>query len=110
MKIQKKVDALENKNYVVHKEEVNKNMDKPTLELKVLPTHLKYIFLDLNVFPIIISAYLTDVQEQRLIELLRKYKKAIGRTIVVLQWISPAICMHQILLVEELQTCGVTTT
>nr|XP_016486276.1 PREDICTED: uncharacterized protein LOC107806605 [Nicotiana tabacum] len=56
------------------------------LELKVLPTHLKYVFLETNNFPVIIVADLRGEQEHMLVELLRKHKKVVpkkgGMTVV----------------------------
>ena len=49
------------------------------IELKTLPPHLKYIFLGKkNTFPVIISRELNQKQEERLIEVLKKKKQAIG--------------------------------
>ncbi|MCI39868.1 hypothetical protein A2U01_0061100, partial [Trifolium medium] len=44
----------------------------PTLELKHLPSHLKYVFLETSQqLPVIVSADLTEDQEARLLSLLR---------------------------------------
>ena len=49
------------------------------LILKELPSHLKYAFLEpKKVKPIIISATLTEDEEQKLLKILRKYKEAIA--------------------------------
>ncbi|KAG9453396.1 hypothetical protein H6P81_006300 [Aristolochia fimbriata] len=48
------------------------------LELKPLPSFLKYIFLEENAKPVIISSCLNVREEKLLIELMRKHKKAIG--------------------------------
>ena len=51
-------------------------MDEPTLELKTLPSTLKYAFLDEEKEkPVIISSKLDIKQEEQLIEVLRKTKK-----------------------------------
>ncbi|XP_015955095.1 uncharacterized protein LOC107479481 [Arachis duranensis] len=48
-------------------------------ELKPLPSHLKYAFLEDNQkFPIIIASELSSEEEEKLLGVLRKYKKAIG--------------------------------
>ncbi|XP_060216833.1 uncharacterized protein LOC132644264 [Lycium barbarum] len=53
-------------------------IEPPTLELKPLPSHLRYEFLVLNnTLPVIISARLTDEKRERLMVILRRYKKAI---------------------------------
>ena len=49
------------------------------LTLKELPNQLKYAFLEPEkAKPIIILAALTDYEEQKLLDMLRKYKKAIA--------------------------------
>ncbi|KAK8621762.1 hypothetical protein V6N13_081195 [Hibiscus sabdariffa] len=51
----------------------------PSLELKPLPPHLKYVYLGSNeTLPVIISSKLLPDQECSLINLLSQYKKAIG--------------------------------
>ncbi|XP_062085631.1 uncharacterized protein LOC133791729 [Humulus lupulus] len=56
--------------------------EPPELELKVLPSHLRYAYLGPSSnLPVIISAELSHDQEEKLIEVLRKFKKAIGLTI-----------------------------
>ena len=74
----------------------------PVLELKPLPSHLKYVHLGTNdTLPIIISSSLTDDQEQQLLDVLREHKEAIGWTIADIKGISPSICTHRILLEAE---------
>ncbi|XP_075489520.1 uncharacterized protein LOC142528363 [Primulina tabacum] len=51
--------------------------EPPTLELKALPPHLKYIYLgENNTLPVIISAALTDAMEEKLLQVLKEHKKA----------------------------------
>ena len=72
-------------------------LQAPTLELKVLPNHLKYAYLGRNqTLPIIISNKLTPLEEEKLIRILRDYKEAIGWTIADIKGISPSTCMHRI--------------
>ena len=72
------------------------------LVLKELPSHLKYAYLELpKNKPVIISARLSDAEEQRLLEILRKHKESIAWSIEDLKGISPSICMHKILLEEN---------
>ena len=55
-------------------------MDEPTLELKTLPSILKYAFLDeKKANPVIISSKLDMKQEEQLLEVLRKKKKQSDR-------------------------------
>lgn len=71
----------------------------PILELKPLPEHLQYIYLSENeTLPVIIAKTFTPVQKEKLIRVLRDYKKAIGWTIADIKGISPSMCMHRILL------------
>ena len=49
----------------------------------------------------IISAALTEVEEQKLLKILRKYKEAIAWSIEDLKGINPSICMHKILLEDN---------
>ncbi|XP_038877367.1 uncharacterized protein LOC120069657 [Benincasa hispida] len=53
--------------------------EPPKLELKQLLSHLKYAFLGTNnTLPVIISANLTEPNEQSLLQMLKKHKRAIG--------------------------------
>ena len=75
------------------------------LTLKELPRHLKYAFLGPEkVKLVIISTALIELEEQKLLEILRKYKGAIAWSIEDLKGISPSICMHKILLEENAKT------
>ncbi|KAK8976454.1 hypothetical protein V6N11_013868 [Hibiscus sabdariffa] len=70
-------------------------------ELKLLPSHLKYVYLGAkDALPVIISSQLNANQELSVVNLLKQYKKALGWTIADLKGISPTICMHKILLDE----------
>ncbi|GKV24783.1 hypothetical protein SLEP1_g34352 [Rubroshorea leprosula] len=72
-----------------------------TLELKPLPSQLKYVYLgDSNTLPVIISASLTGIKEEKLLRVLREHKGAIGWSIADIKGVSPLICMHKILLEE----------
>ena len=68
----------------------------PVLELKLLPTHLKYAYLgDGQTLPIIIASELSLGEEEKLLRVLRDHKTALGWTIADIKGISPAKCMHQ---------------
>ena len=72
------------------------------LELKELPSNLKYAFLEDNqAFPVIIASNLDSSEEQRLLAVLRRYRKAIGWTLDDIKGVSPTLCMHKILLEED---------
>ena len=71
--------------------------EKQKLELKVLPPHLKYVFLDKDGGkPVIISNTLSKSEEDRLISVLKDNQKAIGWALSDLKGISPSYCMHKI--------------
>ncbi|CAN6723509.1 unnamed protein product [Malus baccata var. baccata] len=73
----------------------------PTLELKPLPSHLKYVFLgEDQTLPVIISSSLTAQEEDKLIRVLKEHKSAIGWTLANIKGISPTTCMHRILMEE----------
>ncbi|CAN6691832.1 unnamed protein product [Malus baccata var. baccata] len=73
----------------------------PTLELKPLPSHLKYIFLRENeTLPAIISSSLTAQEEEKLVRVLKEFKSALGWTLADIKDISPTTCMHHIFLEE----------
>ncbi|RDX99533.1 Retrovirus-related Pol polyprotein from transposon 17.6, partial [Mucuna pruriens] len=74
------------------------------MELKPLPSHLKYAYLDREQqLPIIIANNLHQEQEAKLLEVLRQHKKAIGWKLSDLPSINPSICMHRILMEEEVK-------
>ncbi|XP_070025028.1 uncharacterized protein [Nicotiana sylvestris] len=75
--------------------------EPPKLELKPLPDHLRYMFLGPDsTLHVIISSSLLDVQVERLVQVLQENKTAIGWTMADIKGISPAFCMHKILLEE----------
>ncbi|XP_070014708.1 uncharacterized protein [Nicotiana sylvestris] len=86
----------ESENEKVSQEEVQLKF-----ELKELPSHLKYVFLEPELFLVIISSSLTIKQKNKLIGVLRKHKTALGWTITDIKGISPAICMHRILMEND---------
>jgi len=71
--------------------------EKPKAELKTLPAHLKYIFLeDDETKPVIISNSIKKEEEDQLVQILKRHKVAIGWHISDLKGISPSYCMHKI--------------
>ncbi|KAM1277781.1 hypothetical protein ACFX2J_029884 [Malus domestica] len=77
----------------------------PTLELKPLPSHLRYVFLgEDETLPVIISSSLMAQEESKLVRVLKQYKTAIGWTLADIKGISPTTCMHRILLKEGSKT------
>ncbi|CAN6697787.1 unnamed protein product [Malus baccata var. baccata] len=73
----------------------------PILDLKPLPSHLKYIFLGENeTLPAIISSSLTTQEEEKLVRVLKEFKSALSWTLADIKGISPTTCMHHIFLEE----------
>ena len=69
----------------------------PVFDLKVLPDTLKYAYLDeKKICPVIVNANLSEHEEERLLEIIRKHYKAIGYTLDDLKGISPVLCQHAI--------------
>ncbi|CAN6552283.1 unnamed protein product [Malus baccata var. baccata] len=69
----------------------------PILDLKPLPSHLKYIFLGENeTLPAIISSSLTAQEEEKLVRVLKEFKSALGWTLADIKGISPTTCMDHI--------------
>ena len=76
--------------------------EKTKVELKILPNHLKYVFLEENeTKPVVISNELTAKEENMLVDVLKRHKEAIGWHISDLKGISPAYCMHKIMMEED---------
>ena len=71
--------------------------EKPKAELKTLPAHLKYVFLEEDeIKPVIISNSLKEEEEDQLVQILNRRRAAIGWHISDLKGISPSYCMHKI--------------
>ncbi|XP_049372491.1 uncharacterized protein LOC125837400 [Solanum verrucosum] len=76
--------------------------EPPVLELKQLPSHLRYVFLGANnTSPVILVADLNDERVQAVIKVLIRYKRAIGWTIADIIGIPLGICTHKIQLEED---------
>ncbi|KAK4712761.1 hypothetical protein R3W88_007274 [Solanum pinnatisectum] len=76
----KKLDLdLKNRPSLLSKPSID---EPPVLELKQLPSHLRYVFLGANnTLPVILAADLNDEHVQAMIKVLIRYKRAIGWTI-----------------------------
>ena len=74
----------------------------PVFELEPLPHTLKYAYLDeKKIYPVIISANVSEKEEEKLLKTLKKHCAAIGYTLDDLKGISPTLCQHKINLEED---------
>jgi hypothetical protein len=64
--------------------------EDPIFELKPLPDDLKYAYIDdKKIYPVIISSKFSGKEEERLLEILRKHRGAMGYTLDDLKGICP---------------------
>ncbi|GKA47892.1 reverse transcriptase domain-containing protein [Tanacetum coccineum] len=76
----------------------------PEVELKELPPHLEYAFLEKNnKFPVIISRDLSQEENTSLINVLKNRKRAIAWKLSDIRGIDPEFCSHKILLEDDYQ-------
>ncbi|GJV39162.1 reverse transcriptase domain-containing protein [Tanacetum coccineum] len=82
---------------------VKSSIDKPPeVELKDLPPHLEYAFLeDDNKLPVIIAKELSLGEKADLIKVLKSHKRAIAWKLSDIQGINPEFCTHKILMEED---------
>nr|GFA54958.1 reverse transcriptase domain-containing protein [Tanacetum cinerariifolium] len=72
------------------------------VELKDLPPHLEYAFLEgNNKFPVIIAKELGDEEKSALIKVLKSHKRAITWKLFDIQGTNPEFCTHKILMEED---------
>nr|GEW10795.1 reverse transcriptase domain-containing protein [Tanacetum cinerariifolium] len=72
------------------------------LELKELPSHLEYAFLeDSNKLLVIIAKDITDVEKEALINVLKSHKRAISWKIFDIKGIDPRFYTHKILIEDD---------
>ena len=70
---------------------------RPPIELKPLPSGLRYAFLNSDVqSPVIISDKLSEEETHKLIAILEKHRLVLGYTLQDLKGISPVLCTHRI--------------
>nr|GFB09380.1 reverse transcriptase domain-containing protein [Tanacetum cinerariifolium] len=73
--------------------------EPPEVELKDLPPHLEYAFLEGdNKFPVIIAKELGDKEKAALIKVLKSHKRAITWKLFDIQGINSEFCTHKILM------------
>nr|GEY36698.1 reverse transcriptase domain-containing protein [Tanacetum cinerariifolium] len=76
--------------------------EPPEVELKDLPPHLEYAFLEGdNKLPIIIAKELGDEEKSTLIKVLMSHKRAIACKISDIQGINLEFCTHKIIMEED---------
>nr|GEV11960.1 hypothetical protein [Tanacetum cinerariifolium] len=82
---------------------VNSSVDEPPdVELKDLPPHLEYAFLEGdNKLPVIIAKELGDEEKSALIKVLKSHKRAIAWKLSDIQGINPEFYTHKILMEED---------
>ncbi|GJS83532.1 reverse transcriptase domain-containing protein [Tanacetum coccineum] len=71
--------------------------DPPTdLEMKPLPKHLEYAFLEkYSLLPVVISVLLKDDEKKRLVSVLKKHKEVFTWKTSDIPGISPSFCKHK---------------
>ncbi|GJR54356.1 reverse transcriptase domain-containing protein [Tanacetum coccineum] len=82
---------------------IKSSIDDPLeLELKDLPSHLEYAFLEgINKLPIIISKELKDKEKAALLKVLKSHKRAIAWKISDIKGIDPSFCTYKILMEDD---------
>ncbi|GJT63082.1 reverse transcriptase domain-containing protein [Tanacetum coccineum] len=72
------------------------------LELKDLPSHLEYAYLEENnKLPVIIAKGLKDNEKDALLKVLKSHKRAIAWKITDIKGIDPCFCTHKILMEDD---------
>ncbi|GJW89148.1 reverse transcriptase domain-containing protein [Tanacetum coccineum] len=79
------------------------NLDEPPeVELKDLPPHLEYVFLEGdNKLPVIIAKDLSIEEKAALIKVLKSRKRAIAWKLSDIKGINPEFCTHKILMEDD---------
>nr|GEU87890.1 DNA-directed DNA polymerase [Tanacetum cinerariifolium] len=76
--------------------------EPPELELKDLPSHLKYAYLEgANKLSVIIAKDLKDNEKEALLKVLKSHKWVIDWKITDINGIDPRFCTHKILMEED---------
>nr|GEW21264.1 reverse transcriptase domain-containing protein [Tanacetum cinerariifolium] len=81
------------------------SVDEPLVaELKELPPHLEYAFLEgYEKLPVIIAKYLSVEEKTAVITILKSYKRAIAWKLSDIKGINPEFCTHKILMEEDFE-------
>ncbi|GKE83249.1 reverse transcriptase domain-containing protein, partial [Tanacetum coccineum] len=76
--------------------------EPPKLELKDLPSHLEYAYLEENdKLPMIIAKGLKYDEKDALLKVLKSHKRAIAWKIIDIKGIDPRFCTHKILMDDD---------
>ncbi|GJX96691.1 reverse transcriptase domain-containing protein, partial [Tanacetum coccineum] len=76
--------------------------EPPELELKDLPSHLEYAYLEENnKLPVIIAKGLKDDEKYALLKVLKSHKRVIAWKITDIKGIDPRFCTHKILMEDD---------
>nr|GEW07434.1 reverse transcriptase domain-containing protein [Tanacetum cinerariifolium] len=76
--------------------------EPPVVELKDLPPHFEYAFLEGdNKLPIIIAKELKDEEKTALIKVLKSHKQALAWQLYDIKGINPKFCTHKILMDDD---------
>ncbi|GJQ90444.1 hypothetical protein Tco_0001583 [Tanacetum coccineum] len=76
--------------------------EPPEVELKELPPHLEYAFLEGdNKLPVIIAKELDVEEKSALVKVLKSHKRALAWKLSDIQGINPEFCTHKILMEED---------
>nr|GFA90347.1 reverse transcriptase domain-containing protein [Tanacetum cinerariifolium] len=82
---------------------IKSSIDEPSeLELKELPSHLEYAYLEgTNMLSMIITKDLKDDEKEALLKVLKSHKQAIAWKIFDIKGINPRFCTHKILIEDD---------
>nr|GEV81536.1 retrovirus-related Pol polyprotein from transposon TNT 1-94 [Tanacetum cinerariifolium] len=76
--------------------------EPPVVELKALPPHLEYAFLEVDgKLPVIIAKDLSMEEKTALISVLKSHKRAIAWKLSDIKGINPEFCTHKILMEKD---------
>nr|GEX05217.1 hypothetical protein [Tanacetum cinerariifolium] len=96
------VDTIDHDGKCIEVEEEQDPNEVRALELKELPEHLEYAFLQGDdQLPVVISSALSASKKIKLLEVLRNHKGAITWSIANIKGINSSFCTHKILIEDE---------
>ncbi|GKA15569.1 reverse transcriptase domain-containing protein [Tanacetum coccineum] len=97
-----KMDCEEYSQEVLDDPEKSSIDEPPEVELKDLPPHLEYAFLEgTDKLPVIIAKDLKDEEKAALIKVLKSHKRALAWQLSDIKGINPEFCTHKILMEDD---------